>query len=301
MGQVWVTSLPDVLRDGGLVVDVWPGWEVRARSTGGYDGLWAVQVHHTASATSPESDCRYMWEGSPDRPIGAIHLARDGRFTVGAAGATNTSGKGGPRPTIHGTIPLDSANRYVLSIEAANNGVGEAWPKAQVDAYIRGCAVLNTAYGLSVGDLHGHWEWCEPNYPGRKIDPAGASRYATGGDKWDMNAFRSDVFNATTPPAPIPPPTIPGDEDMTVKLVLTDVRNAAVYLCDANTKTWVDNGHTAAELAKRITESQGGTVPSPWDGFTYREFIHAGNEVIASYGPIVGPRPSGVDEYGRLP
>lgn len=210
MGKYWLTSLPQVLRDAGLTVDTYSGWETRARSTGGYDGVFAVQVHHTASNTSPASDMSYMWNGSPDRPVGAIYLARDGRVTVGAAGATNTSGKGGPRDTVHGTIPLDSANKYVISIEAANAGTGEAWPKAQQDAYVKMCAALNAAYGLHVGDLHSHWEWT----PGRKIDPAGNSRYASGGSSWNMDTFRGEVWlgvptDPTDPPPPNPTPTPP--------------------------------------------------------------------------------------------
>jgi hypothetical protein len=208
MGGVWLRSLPDVLRDAGLVVDTYPNWENRARSTGGYDGVFAVQVHHTASSSSPGGDMSYMWEGSPDRPVGAIYLARDGRVTVGAAGATNTSGKGGPRQTVHGTIPLDSANKFVISIEAANNGVGEPWPAAQQDAYIKMCAALNAAYDLSVGDTHAHFEWTD-----RKIDPAGNSRYASGGNKWNMDAFRGDVFLHGQSPV-IPPSPIPGGSDV---------------------------------------------------------------------------------------
>ena len=211
MGAYWLRSLPDVLRAEGLVVDTYPNWENRARSTGGYDGVFAVQVHHTASQTSPANDMDYMWNGSPDRPVGAIYLARDGRVTVGAAGATNTSGKGGPRNTIHGTIPLDSANKYVISIEAANNGVGEAWPAAQQDAYIKVCAALQRAYGLSVGDTHAHFEWTD-----RKIDPAGNSRYASGGNKWNMDAFRGDVWlHDQEPEVPhVPPVPTPGGPDV---------------------------------------------------------------------------------------
>ena len=131
MGQFWLLDLPDVLRAAGLDVDTYPGWEARARSTGGYDNVLAVQCHHTASDTTPANDMAYMWNGSPDRPVGAIYLARDGKVTVGAAGATNTSGKGGPLNTSSGTIPLDAANRYVISIEAANNGTGQQWPVVQ--------------------------------------------------------------------------------------------------------------------------------------------------------------------------
>ena len=197
MGQFWLWDMPDICRAAGLTVDTYPGWESRARSTGGYDGLFAVQVHHTASNTTPASDMNYMWNGSPDRPIGAIYLARDGRVTIGAAGATNTSGKGGPLGTSRGTIPLDAANRYVISIEAANNGTGQVWPKEQTDAYVKLVRALCDAYGIKVqpGDVHAHFEWTS-----RKIDPAGSSVYATGANKWDMNWFRSDVAKPTVPP-----------------------------------------------------------------------------------------------------
>jgi len=207
VGQIWLTSLPDVLRNAGLVVDTYPGWETRARSTGGYDDILGVQVHHTASNASPASDMAYMWDGSPDRPVGAIYLARDGRVTVGAAGATNTSGKGGPMNTSRGTIPLDAANRYVISIEAANAGTGEPWPIAQQQAYVIMVEALCSAYGLQTvyGDVHAHFEWTS-----RKIDPAGESNYASGGNKWNMDAFRQDVHDA----GPHIPPTPTGEIDM---------------------------------------------------------------------------------------
>ncbi len=78
MGATWLFDLPQVLRDAGLDVDEYPGWESRSRSTGGYDALLAIQVHHTASNTTPTNDMAYMWQYSGDRPIGAIFLARDG-------------------------------------------------------------------------------------------------------------------------------------------------------------------------------------------------------------------------------
>jgi hypothetical protein len=204
MGSVWLGSLPDVLRNAGVPVNVYPGWETRSRSSGGYDSVLAIQVHHTASDASPASDMRYMWEVSDTKPIGALHLARDGRWTVGAAGATNTSGKGGPLVTSRGTIPLDAANRFVISIEAANRGDGEVWPDAQLRSYVKGSAALARAYlggvVLVPGDVHAHFEWTS-----RKIDPAGNSWYAQGANKWNMTQFRSDVTSAIAPP-PQPPP-----------------------------------------------------------------------------------------------
>jgi hypothetical protein len=196
MGGIWLLDLPDVVRDAGLSVRTWPGWDTRGRSSGGYDAVLAVFAHHTASSTSPDGDCRYMWEGSPDRPIGAMLLDRGGRVTVGAAGATNTQGKGGPVTTSVGTIPLDKGNVYGLAVEAANNGVGEPWPTAQQEAYVVLVAALCDAYGLDVArDCISHREWCEPSCPGRKVDPAGPSRWATGTASWDMDTFRNDAAN----------------------------------------------------------------------------------------------------------
>lgn len=211
MGAVWLWDLPNVLSAAGLNVATYPGWEARARSTGGYDKLLAVQVHHTASNTSPGNDMSYIWDGSPDRPIGAIYLARDGRLTVGAAGATNTSGKGGPLATSGGTIPLDAANRYVVSIEAANNGVGETWSATQLDAYRRAVAAIVHAYALvPAEDIHAHFEWTS-----RKIDPAGPSPYASGSASWNMDEFRNDVIRLVPNPPGFPPSTpLPGVNDM---------------------------------------------------------------------------------------
>lgn len=196
MGAIWLLSMPQVLRDAGLDVDTYPGWQTRARSTGGYDAIHGVQVHHTASNTTPLNDMRYMWENAPAKPIGAIHFARNAKVTVGAAGATNTSGKGGPL----GPIPLDQANRYVISVEAANAGNGEPWTKEQQEAYPVICNALVKAYGLDFGvpGIHGHFEWTS-----RKVDPAGESRWAKGTNKWDMNLFRSDSANVAPPTSPI--------------------------------------------------------------------------------------------------
>lgn len=181
-------TLPDALE--GLDVSLYSGWENRSRSSGGYNALMGIVVHHTASNTSTSSDCAYMWQNASDKPIGAIYLARDGEICVGAAGATNCAGKGGPYSTSKGTIPLDSANSNTINIEAANAGTGEQWPQAQQDAYVALVAALCRYYGFNpLRDVLSHFEWA----PGRKVDPAGNSRYASGGNKWNMDLFRNDV------------------------------------------------------------------------------------------------------------
>ena len=197
MGAYWLHDLPAVIAGAGLDVDTWPGWQDRSRSSGGYDAVYAVFAHHTGSSTSPDNDMSYMWDNAEDRPIGALYLARDGVVTVGAAGATNTQGKGGPWTLSTGTIPLDKGNAYGIAIEAAG-GYGDPWPAEQTDAYLVLVAALCSAYGLDVDrDVLAHFEWCEPSCPGRKVDPAGPSPWATGSGSWDMDAFRADAGTGT--------------------------------------------------------------------------------------------------------
>jgi len=213
MGSYWLRDLPDVIGNAGLRYRTWPGWENRARSSGGYDQVWAVFAHHTASKTSPDNDCSYMWDddGTSDQPIGALLLDRTGLITIGAAGATNTQGKGGPWSLSKGTIALDKGNAYGIAVEAANNGVGEAWPKAQTDVYPRLVAALCDAYGLDVDrDVLAHFEWCQPSCPGRKVDPVGPSPWASGAQSWNMDAFRTAAAGSPSP-QPEPPEE---DDDM---------------------------------------------------------------------------------------
>lgn len=206
-------DLPAVIAAAGIPVNVWPGWVTRSNARGGYDAIYGVCVHHTASNTNAVNDRTYMWDNAPLRPVGAIYLARDGSVTVGAAGQANCQGKGGPYPTSKGVIPLDQGNSYAIAIEAANNGVGEVWPQAQQDTYVALCAALVKAYGLQPSDVFAHFEWA----PTRKIDPWGPSRWA-GMGKWDMNLFRADVAAALTPaPTPEPPAPTP-TKDLTMYL-----------------------------------------------------------------------------------
>lgn len=214
MGSHWLHDLPDIVDASGLAWRTWPGWETRSRSSGGYDQVWAVFVHHTAGPGPQDADCRWEWDATGgDQPIGAINLGRDGTVVIGAAGATNCQGKGGPCPTSHGTIPLDKGNTYGIAIEAGNNGVGEPWPEAQQEAYLVLVAALCDAYNLDVSrDVFAHFEWVEPSCPGRKVDPAGPSRWATGTASWDMAAFRADAALDVPIPEPEPEPEPPEDE-----------------------------------------------------------------------------------------
>ena len=136
MGSLWLPDLPDWLEDAGLEVRCWDGWETRSRSLGRLRP--AVGRHrppHRLQHVTRQRLLLHVGLDVGDQPIGAILLERSGRVTIGAAGATNCAGKGGPLATSHGTIPADKGNAYAFNIEAANNGTGETWPADQQDAY----------------------------------------------------------------------------------------------------------------------------------------------------------------------
>jgi N-acetylmuramoyl-L-alanine amidase len=216
-GQIWLLDLPDACASGGLDVSTFDGWETRSRSSGGYDALLGVGYHHDASSSSSDdgSSDAYGWLYADDKPIGCMRLHRDGRLVVGAAGATNTMGKGGPLTVSGGTIPQDRGNQTMIAIEAANNGVGEPWPAVQLEAYVALVAALCDWYSLDAADCFSHWEYCNPTCPNRKIDPAGPtpSMPAIGGTSgaktWSTAAFRDAVAAWMPEPAPEPEPPPP--------------------------------------------------------------------------------------------
>jgi hypothetical protein len=223
--QIWLLDLPECCRAAGLTVTLYDGWETRSRSSGGYDDLLGVGYHHDASSSTSDdgSSDAYGWLYADDKPIGAMRLHRDGRLVIGAAGATNTMGKGGPLVCSKGNVPQDRGNQTLIAIEAANNGVGEPWPKVQVDAYIALVGGLCWWYDLDPQrDIVSHWEYCKPSCPGRKIDPAGPTPSApsiggsSGSSTWSTPGFR-DAVGAWPPPDtpnPDPPPPILEYDDM---------------------------------------------------------------------------------------
>lgn len=299
MGAYWLHEIGYALA--GLPVDYYSGWETRSRSSGGFDSILSVGIHHTASDTSPGSDMSYMWNGSPDRPVGNIYLARDGLITVGAAGASNTMGKGGPLNCLHGTIPKDAGNKFMIAIEAANNGVGEAWPQAQIDSYVALVRQLCDYYGLSVGqDVYGHFDYCAPSCPSRKVDPAGPSPFGSvnSSGTWDINAFRGAVAgNTPVPPTPVPPTPVPPtpeppannwwDPLMFELPVLSPGRTgpavkrmqhllAAVgFMNEANVSNYDGNFGSGTEGAlNRFKQAAGGFQDSICDGWTWGALMH---------------------------
>jgi hypothetical protein len=207
-GGHMLVDLADVLRRAGVAVEEVDGWQHRSRGGAGFpaSGPVAIIIHHTASGRGGDGrgDVQFMTFDCAVKPMANLYLDRSGRWWVCAAGATNTNGKGGPL----GPLPRHSANSRVLGIEAGNDGVGEPWPDVMQDSYVAGVAALATAYRIDGAHVYAHHEWA----PGRKVDPAGPSRFGAvnAHASWDMGRFRAAVAArraapATAAVAPVPP------------------------------------------------------------------------------------------------
>lgn len=213
------SRLPEFFDKWGVAYRLEDGWLARGRASGGFDGVFGVQIHHGADPVNTNLDTavRYNATQGKDAPIGNATISRekDGPIVAVYAGlAANTAGVGGPRLTSRGVIPKDSANHISFAFEAENNGVDETWGEAMCDLYVAATvAVLDWASNctpgapLGAGDVFAHFEWS----PGRKIDPSGPSRfngYQRG--EWNMDAFRGEVFalmlRGPAGQPPIPPP-----------------------------------------------------------------------------------------------
>ncbi|MGI9644412.1 MAG: N-acetylmuramoyl-L-alanine amidase [Ilumatobacteraceae bacterium] len=208
---VFLTWLPDVLRAAGLTVQTEPGWETRARGSGsGFrkDPI-GVTWHHTASNQTLEQAVQLMCHTQGARPIANIAVGRDGTVVVMAAGPTNTSGKSGKAnikvKMSRGTIPVGGANGTTVGMECLNNGTGQSWPAAQVDAAFACVLAINERLGNAPDDVvtHNYYTLNSDNPAGqaRKIDPAKASAVQgpwqpkglpNGADTWDNDDLRAE-------------------------------------------------------------------------------------------------------------
>jgi hypothetical protein len=168
--------LADVLRSSGCKVTELAGWKDRGRP-GAFGPVKGVLCHHTAGPTTGNApSLSTIVNGRPDLPgpLSHLHLARDGTFTVIAAGRCNHAGPGSWRG-------VTSGNTSFIGIEAENAGDGhDPWPDVQMEAYARGCAAILKHVGAPAIMCVGHKEYALP--PGRKIDPS-----------FNMVAFRQRV------------------------------------------------------------------------------------------------------------
>lgn len=182
------TWLPAVLRDAGLTVKTYPGWERRGE---GFDGLRAVVWHHDASPVgdSPGVPAYMIRQIDAGKAGAQLWVDRRGGWHIVAAGSVGHAGR--VRPGMPG-------NGQSLGVET-DHTTGEAWPNAQLVSLRRGTAAILRRLGRDSYGLHFHKSICDP--VGRKSDPDGL----------DLHAERGRVAVLTTRLTP----TTSGDDDMT--------------------------------------------------------------------------------------
>jgi peptidoglycan hydrolase-like protein with peptidoglycan-binding domain len=298
MGSRWLHDLPQALANipG---VSWYPGWETRSRSSGGFDNLYGIVVHHTATSPAASFDVynRIAWQTHPERPVANMSLGRGGEICVGVAGASNHAGKGGPTRMSKGTVPKDSGNRYLIGIEALNTGIGEPWGEDQQNRYIELVRALCGHYGFDPHtDVVSHNLWT----PTRKIDPAGPSRFGSinRSGTWDMNIFRNEVATASQPspgpgpepgPSPEPPQPVnwydalmaqmpvltPGSTDYWGVKRMQHLLAAAGAMNEANTANYDGKfGSGTANALNNFKTGAGGGADSTCDAWTWGALMH---------------------------
>jgi hypothetical protein len=300
----------DIASDAGLrvmVTDTNAGWEHRARSSGGFSAApLGVMWHHAASSTntSDEACVNYQVRGNPDNPVGNMTLGRNGDLWPVAGGASNCSGKGGPMTFSRGVCELNNGNCQLVNIECNNNGVGEPFSVQLVDAYFALSNALNAYLGNQPTDITSHALGAGDGYTDRKIDPATASavqgnwrpQSVNGSGTWSLADMRAECLaraGQRPSPGPTPPtPPTPEDDDMAQREYIIGYAgadtNGAIYSTDMHTKTWVCND--LMQAGKNTAYALEG-----WDS-TPRSI--GDRNLFMGYGPVIGPRPEGVDDYG---
>jgi len=174
-------DFPDLLAAAGLAVNVYQDW----RGLGSTADHRAIVLHHTASNknTNPKSDADYCHSGSDDSPLYNVLVDRDGVVWLLAQEKANSSGKisgtaldeavaGRADLTpaaVRGLSDTTSNNGALFAIAAQNDGVGEDWGDALVDAMVTCARVTLDCLGLA----HAGYVTTHRALTARKIDPCG--------------------------------------------------------------------------------------------------------------------------------
>lgn len=294
--SIMLTNLATWIREAGCNVREYPGWQTRVRGGGPYSSMpLAVFWHHTASPKSwdGQRDADYIAKGDPNAPLSNLYIDRTGLVWVLAAGPTNTNGKGGPMSFSRGTVPLDGANSRVIGIEMGNDGVGEPWPQAQIDACFRVSNVCNSQCGNQPTDISGHWNWA----PSRKIDPARATsvqgpwvpRSANSSGTWNLDDMRNEcVKRSSTQPQPVPPPTPENGGSMPSGLWQMNGYAQVYALYTGGYKIWLETPAMLARTQDLLAIN----------GINNTINVQTDPDMFQAFGPIVGPIPPGCNAWG---
>lgn len=257
----WLTDLPDVLRRAGLDVVEVQGWRSRGYRGRALTAVRGIIAHHTATSARASGDyptLRLVRDGRSDLPgpLAQLGLGRSGTWYVIAAGLANHAGRS-DQPAY--------GNSQAIGIEAEHPGAG-AWPAAQYDAYVRGCAALQRHYGT--GPVRGHKETAVPK--GRKTDP-----------NFDMAEFRRRIaaVGLGARPAPAPPAVVSTAPGFSIQ----SVQEATQALGGDLGSDGVDgvDGPLTQAAVRVAQKALGVAVDGVWGPKTQEAYMHALDQLNA--------------------
>ena len=217
------TFLPEALRLWGVEVREMNGW--RERGQGDFTDIQGVMVHHTGAAnTTPEIIA--FGHSALRGLLSQIHLSPKGVATICGAGIAYHAGeadpgRGGPagqgyvtRPSATGPKSYTTGNARYVGIEAQHSGnPKDAWPEAQMEAYVRCCAAICWFLGYGTDRVIGHKEYA----PSRKVDPTFQMEGFRRRVQWLLDnppaAVRGEAPRPSVPAPSTPNPPAPNDKE----------------------------------------------------------------------------------------
>ncbi len=166
-------NLAQVLTVEGCQVVEQGNWQLRGKEPFTPEG---VILHHTAGAKgSPTQSLNIVIQGREDLsgPLCNLYVDRNGTVHVIAARRANHAGQGAKQvldEVRNNTAPTADAvarglqdsmggSTFFYGIEVENDGLGERYPDAVIDATVRACAALCRAHGWLANRVIHHREW----------------------------------------------------------------------------------------------------------------------------------------------
>lgn len=214
-----------------------------------------MMEHHTASAAGsgdiPSLSVVKYGRADVAGPLCNDLVGRSGLIVLVTDGSANHSGGGnsGALDRFWRCAPPERPataddHRHIsdltLGREIENNGIGEPYPQAQLDAILRCDELLYEAWGIvCVNRVIGHREWTR-----RKIDPT-----------FDMPAYRERlrvlVTKPPAPPAPVPPEDLMPDQ--ADRVIAATKAALAQTEEDLKAAMFVAAVNTAAQVVEQLT------------------------------------------------
>jgi N-acetyl-anhydromuramyl-L-alanine amidase AmpD len=104
---------------------------------------------------------------------------------------------------------------------------------------------------------------------------------------WGSMLARANEIAAPPPPTPVPPPSSSGDDDMVTGLWKGPNDPAVFAVCSNRTKVWCYPDTVDEHQKLLVLEGTDETIR-----------VQTSAEMFRAMGPVIGPRPGTVDEYG---